>query len=509
MRATPVQISFARYATDPKLAGNVLGRPSYTPMRAVIKAALAERLTADERAAAEHLVGGRALPGQQVGELVIVAGRGSGKTQAAAALAVYLGTCRAWKCDPGQVPVVLLLAADREQAAVAFRFVLGTLQAAPLLRNEIVRETAARVVLRSRVELQVATSDFRAVRGRSLVAVVADELAFWPVTPESDSPDTEVLTAVRPGLARFDGSMLVAISTVYAQRGALYEFDRRYFGQNDARVFVARGTTRDFNATFPQSVIDDALARDPAAAGAEYLSVYRTDVASFLDAKLIDSCTRSEPRELQRRLATATGTPLRYVAGIDLSGGRNDAAACAIAHAEGERVVVDACRRWPSPHDPAAVAAQVRDFLKLYGLASASGDHYAAEISRSLYAGLGVQLMAAELVRSEIYLRLLPLLTTGRAELPPEPMLRVELLGLERRTARSGRDSVDHSPHAHDDLANAVALAALTAARFATGNAGEQLVVATRSTHSTGYLDLNKTLAPSHFGARGPSPWNF
>jgi hypothetical protein len=32
-----------------------------------------------------------------------------------------------------------------------------------------------------------------------------------------------------------------------------------------------------------------------------------------------------------------------------------------------------------------------------------------------------------------------------------------QLIGLERRTARSGRDSIDHGPGAHDDVANAVA----------------------------------------------------
>ena len=39
-----------------------------------------------------------------------------------------------------------------------------------------------------------------------------------------------------------------------------------------------------------------------------------------------------------------------------------------------------------------------------------------------------------------------------------------QLLGLERRTARSGKDSIDHAPHAHDDLANACAGVLVTAA---------------------------------------------
>jgi hypothetical protein len=32
-----------------------------------------------------------------------------------------------------------------------------------------------------------------------------------------------------------------------------------------------------------------------------------------------------------------------------------------------------------------------------------------------------------------------------------------QIAGLERRTSRGGKDSIDHSPGAHDDLANVVA----------------------------------------------------
>jgi hypothetical protein len=38
-----------------------------------------------------------------------------------------------------------------------------------------------------------------------------------------------------------------------------------------------------------------------------------------------------------------------------------------------------------------------------------------------------------------------------------------QLVGLERRTVRSGRDSIDHGPGGHDDLANAAAGALLSA----------------------------------------------
>jgi len=55
------------------------------------------------------------------------------------------------------------------------------------------------------------------------------------------------------------------------------------------------------------------------------------------------------------------------------------------------------------------------------------------------------------------------LLNAGRVELLDHPRLISQLCSLERRTARGGRDSIDHAPHAHDDVANAVAGACVLA----------------------------------------------
>lgn len=51
---------------------------------------------------------------------------------------------------------------------------------------------------------------------------------------------------------------------------------------------------------------------------------------------------------------------------------------------------------------------------------------------------------------------LLPTLNSGRLELPDHPKLVAQLLGLERRVARGGRESIDHGPHGHDELCNVV-----------------------------------------------------
>ena len=69
----------------------------------------------------------------------------------------------------------------------------------------------------------------------------------------------------------------------------------------------------------------------------------------------------------------------------------------------------------------------------------------------------GIHYQPSEKTKSELFLELLPGINSRRVELLDSPRLVSQLTRLERRTARSGKDSIDHQPGGHDDLANAVA----------------------------------------------------
>ena len=49
--------------------------------------------------------------------------------------------------------------------------------------------------------------------------------------------------------------------------------------------------------------------------------------------------------------------------------------------------------------------------------------------------------------------------------LPRHDRLVAQIVGLERRVSRGGKDSIGHPPHGHDDMANAVAGAVAAATR--------------------------------------------
>ena len=129
----------------------------------------------------------------------------------------------------------------------------------------------------------------------------------------------------------------------------------------------------------------------------------------------------------------------------------------AIAHRDKERGVLDALRERKPPFSPDDVVHEFSELLKAYRINRVSGDRYAGEWPREAFRKAGITYEPSERTKSQIYTEALPLLNASRVELLDHPRLIAQLCGLERRTARGGRDSIDHAPGGHDDVANAAA----------------------------------------------------
>ena len=129
----------------------------------------------------------------------------------------------------------------------------------------------------------------------------------------------------------------------------------------------------------------------------------------------------------------------------------------AISHREGDVAVLDLVREVKPPFNPSEVVGEFVQELRRYGIGYVRGDRYGAEWVASQFRERGIEYRVSDQAKSDIYKELLPLLNSGKIALLDHPRLIAQLCGLERRTARSGKDSIDHAPGAHDDIANAVA----------------------------------------------------
>jgi hypothetical protein len=365
-----------------------------------------------------------------------------------ALVAVFIACFRSFAgyLAPGERATILVIATDRKQARTIFRYVRGLL-ALPMLAPFIERETAETIDLSNRVTIEIAVASYRTTRGYTLAAVLCDELAFWR-SDDAAEPDYAILDALRPGLGTLPGAMLLCASSPYAQSGALYDAFRRYHGRDDAPVLVWKAATRAMNPTFPQTTIDAAMERDPANAAAEYLAEFRTDVQSFVTREAVEACVS---RGVFERAPIAD---MRYYGFIDPSGGSSDSMTMAVAHVENDIAVLDCVRERRPPFSPEAVVAEFADVLRSYRCGTVRGDRYAGEWPREAFRKRSIEYVTASKPKSEIYLSLLPAINSRRCDLLDNERVIAQLCGLERRTARGGRDTIDHRPGAHDDSCN-------------------------------------------------------
>jgi len=148
---------------------------------------------------------------------------------------------------------------------------------------------------------------------------------------------------------------------------------------------------------------------------------------------------------------------VHYTAFVDPSGGSQDSFTLAIAHAESEVAILDCIREVRPPFSPDDVVADFAALCRSYWVHGVTGDCYGGEWPRERFSAHGVAYTPSERTKSDIYGEFVAPVNAGRVQLLDLPVLRAQLLGLERRLSRSGRDSVDHSPGGRDDVANAVA----------------------------------------------------
>jgi hypothetical protein len=145
-----------------------------------------------------------------------------------------------------------------------------------------------------------------------------------------------------------------------------------------------------------------------------------------------------------------------YAAFIDPSGGSSDSVTLAVVHREGQRGIVDAVREARQPFSE-AVVAEFATLLKTYRIRRVLGDRFAGLWPRERFQVHGIEYDASARPKSDLYRDLLPIVNGARCELLDHPKLVAQLCALERRVARGGRDSIDHPPGQHDDIANAIA----------------------------------------------------
>jgi hypothetical protein len=391
-------------------------------------------------------------------EAWLVVGRRGGKSRIAGLVAVFIACFYDYSSvlAQGEKGMVMVLAADRQQARVVFGHIASLIDGLPMLKTLVVARTGDRIELSNGITIEVHTASFRAVRGYTVVAAICDEIAFWR-SEESANPDVEVLKALRPAMLTVPKALLLCISSPYAKRGALFEAYREHYGRDGDPVLVWQADTKAMNPTVSDQLLAGAYARDPSAAAAEYGAQFRQDIDAFIapeDLDLVVVVGRSELR---------VQAGVNYVAFVDPSGGVGASMTLAIAHNENGIAVLDLIREFRAPFSPEQVVGEICELLERYYVSGVTGDQYGSEWVQERFRTRGFGYEVADKTKNELYRELLPLIKSEMVELLDDRRLIAQLRLLERTTSR-GPERIGPPPRSHDDVANAVAGALVAAA---------------------------------------------
>lgn len=459
-------MDFVRACNDKTLFGRYFDNLKTwdTWLNVIGKALFAIKMTSREKGLFRRLSGRKIPPQKEVQELTVIAGRRSGKSWMASIIACYLALFRNYReyLSPGERGVIQIIASDRSQATVIFRYCSAILNQNPLFRAKILNETQQVIELDTGIDIQVMTCSFRSIRGRTVVCCICDEIAFW--LSEGARPDREIIRAVKPAMMTIPNSKLVKISSAYSQSGVLYDDWKQFYGQDVDGILVFRASSTELNPTLDQTAIDRELSRDREAGLSEYYSEWRSDLSTFLQLEVIEAAI------IKGRYELPFMPNIHYCGFVDpAGGGGTDSMTMGVAHRDANDMLVLDCLRAVAPKfDPFQTVKDFARVLKSYHINSVQGDKFTGEWCSSAFAKEGISYQASA-AKSEIYLSSEPLFNTGMIELLDHQRLFNELRSLERRVRRAGRDLVDHSVHGSDDVANSACGSLVMASQSAAG----------------------------------------
>lgn len=416
-------------------------------------------LSPEELALYTQLTGRETVPaGEDLRELWCLAGRGGGKSTFGAVQAVK-AACRAYPNVRG-IPRILCLAFTKDQAGLIYEYVVEFFERDRELKKLMVQPTRRRSFdLAHGVRVETISSSWRSVRGYSVAAALCDELAYWWSDDANANPAQEVLRALRPGLGKVPGSLLLALTTRWTQEGIVWDTFQRHHRNDDSRhVLVLSGSTLEFNPSFDRARIEADEEEDPESAASEYGTAWRVAGGTLVRPEVLDRVIE------QGCVAWPAEEPLGdsyYTAAVDLAGGTGeDSAALTIVHAElaeeeGDApsvVVQDRLKEWTAPFDPAVVCEQITEVLKEFGLAEVVGDQFSAGFAAAEFQRHGIEYKVSPRKTADCVLDCLGILNTRRVKLLDVPRSRRQWLNLRRTYGSGGRPGIADTRR-RDDLA--------------------------------------------------------
>ena len=421
-------------------------------------------MTAAQKAVYREFTGRTDYPKKPFRRALLLCGRRGGKSWAMALIGTYIACFRDFSqyIAPGEKGIVSIVAADRSQALVILRYISGFLQA-PLLKDRVIRETAESFELKGNIIIEVQTCSFKALRGYTYVACLADEMSSWESGPTSANPSTEVVTAILPALKTIPNSLFLIGTTPLGRDTLVGDIWERHYGpKNDPVYLIWQADSRSMNPTLSAEDIALDIELDPERMTAEYTASFRQNQNSLFPYEKIECATDKGVFERQYDDCQT------YTAALDASSGRaKDSFTLAIAHRdyETDKCILDVMIEARPEFEIEDVIKEMAAYILQYRCTQIFADNWSfvwvqREFARASNEAIQIEACGPGIDRSVIYSRVAPLFNSGRARLVDHARLQQQLASLVRFPGR-GKDHIDALGGKSEDCANAACLALL------------------------------------------------
>jgi hypothetical protein len=381
---------------------------------------------------------------------------------------------------PGETATSLVVGPDLRLARQALRYARGAVDSVSELAAMVVADTTDSFTLeredghRVALEALPATRGGSALRGRSLLAVVLTEAAFFRDEDSGSVNDADVFRAVLPRV--LPGGKVLLESTPWLEAGLTYELFRDNHGEPKTALAVHAPTTLMRPDERTLALVEKERARDPDNASREFDAEFLGGGAGVL----FDPSSINAAVDDRRPLVSQAPTGAALGWGADLALVSDSSALAGVARVGERYELLELVERRPTKGAPLKLSTVVADFattLRQHRSASFTADGHVREPAREFADAEKITIEAAPEGREgkwDTYSLVAKLFREGRLRLPRHPRLLAQLRAIVSRPMPGGGYAIS-SPRrpggGHGDLVSAFVLAVYAAHEGA--NAGE------------------------------------
>jgi hypothetical protein len=410
-------------------------------------------------------------------QLVARVGRRGGKSSTLSRLAVAEALYGHHDVPPGDLAYAAIISTDRREAVGRLRTIQAILNALGVAYEPVPHTPLAIYIDEERsdgepyrVGFRVFTASIAGVSGFTAFFVLCDEVSKWKDEDTGANPGREVLASVRPTMATQRNGRIVLSSSPFGMLDAHY--DAFEAGETPFQA-VAYAPTWEANPSVTEADTH-GLEPDEAIWLREYKAVPQAEIeSSLLTEVLINAATRAIRRITEADLKRHPGIThadvpyeegRRYVATMDPATRRHVWTLTLATQGYDRKRRIVLAREWrPQPGlplVPSVVLREIAAHLKPYGTRTVLTDQASADALAELGRQAGLVVLSEPWTQPEIRRtseHVLKLLQEGLLELPPDPMVKMDLLGIRKVLTRNGvRYEFAEQRGRHSDYAPAI-----------------------------------------------------